>query len=264
MMKTKVGDDMEKDIPIIDQVGIEDDGLIKAKDLIQSDLRDKDIDTALILFDPRPSDVFINQSHVLFNFIGASFVLPQYVYKQKIVLAYAPLGGPAAGGLIEELIAYGIRKFIACGSSGMIGQSDGASFLLVEKAIRDEGLSYHYLKPSVYVHTDKALNAHIEKAFIEKNIHYQKGITWTTDAFYKETKARIDKRKSQGALAVEMECASMAAVCKFRGVSFSQVLFFSDIVDQDIWSGFRKDRHQVKEKINQLMIDIAMSVCQKS
>jgi uridine phosphorylase len=259
-MKTGVGENMDKDISILEQRGIENDGLISAKDVIDKNKLPKHIKTALLFFDSRPSKEIKENSKIFFNFIAASSVLPQYIYKNQIVISYAPLGGPAAGGLVEELIAYGVKRIIACGSSGLIGDFDSSKFLLVSKAIRDEGLSYHYLKPTLFVHTDQELNHQIKEYFSAKNIDYDLGITWTTDAFYKETKERINIRKEQGAIAVEMECASMAAVCLFRKVEFAQVLFFSDIVNQETWSGFRTDRHTVKEIINKVMIDIAMNL----
>jgi uridine phosphorylase len=202
----------------------------------------------------------IDQSVFFFSFISASSVLPQYIYKNKIVLAFSPLGGPAAGGLIEELRAYGIKKIIACGSSGLVGDMDPSHFLLVNKAIRDEGLSYHYLEPSVYVETSKHLNQRIEKHLMQHQLKYTEGIVWTTDGFFRETKSRMEIRKKQGAVAVDMECASMAAVCKYHHLDFSQILYFSDIVQQDGWSGFVEDRKNIKDVINKIMINIAIEL----
>jgi uridine phosphorylase len=247
---------MDKYIPILTQKGIHSDGVIQAKNLIDQKKLPKHIDTALILFDSRPSEILLKKCEPLYHFIGASSIIPQYIYDNQIVLSYGPLGGPAAGGLIEELIAYGVKRFIACGSCGLIGDFDTSEFLLVQKAIRDEGLSYHYLEPSLYVETDALLNQEISQGFKRLNLGFREGITWTTDAFFKETKERIELRRQEGAVAVEMECASMAAVCQFRKLAFAQILYFSDIVNQDAWSGFRSDRHTVKEQINQVMIDI--------
>jgi uridine phosphorylase len=194
------------------------------------------------------------------NFVGASFILPQYIYKDSIVVSYAPLGSAAAGGLLEELLVFGIKKVIACGSSGLIGEHASGNFLLVNKAIRDEGLSYHYLEPSTYVETSKELNDSIKIELDKLNLKYQEGITWTTDAFFRETKSRIEIRKKEGAIAVEMECAGLAAVAKYRNIEFSQLLYFSDIVKQDAWSGFLKDRPNIKLEINKLILDIAQKL----
>lgn len=252
-----------KDIPIIDEIGLDEEGIISAKKIFESrnqPMLESHITTALILFDKDPSTEIILKSKELFKFVAASSVLPQYIYDDKIVIAYAPLGGPAAGGLVEELIAFGIKKIVACGSSGLIGDFKSDKFLIVSKAIRDEGLSYYYLKPSLYVDTDTEQNKKIEDEFKNHQLEYGEGITWTTDAFYKETASRMNKRIKQGAVAVEMECASIAAVCKFRNVPFSQVLYFSDTVKQEGWSDFLDTRTSIKERINTIMLEIAISL----
>ena len=130
----------------------------------------------------------------------------------------------------------------------------------MSKAIRDEGLSYHYMEPSLFVETDKELNELVENELQKKNIVFEEGITWTTDAFYRETKSRIEIRKQEGAVAVEMECAGMAAVSKFRNTQFSQILYFSDIVNQDAWSGFLVERRSIKDVVNKIAVDIAMKI----
>lgn len=254
---------MKKDIPIIDTIGLNEEGIISAKKMFESRKLPKlpeHIVTALILFDNNPSQEILSKSRELFKFVAASSVLPQYVYDEKIVVAYSPLGGPAAGGLVEELIAFGIKKIVACGSSGLIGNFPADKFLMVSKAIRDEGLSYYYLEPSVYVDTNEDQNKKVEIELMKHNLEYGEGITWTTDAFYRETKSRMNLRKEQGAIAVEMECASIAAVCKCRKVPFSQVLYFSDIVKQEGWSDFLDTRASIKEKINRIMIEIAFNL----
>lgn len=248
-------------IPILETEGLDERGIISPNIILDDcDKLPKHINTAVMLFDGHPDEELLKDAKPLFRFVGASYRLQQYLYKDSIVLAYAPLGSAAAGGLLEEFIAIGIKKVIACGSSGLIGDFDPKDILLVSKAIRDEGLSYHYMEPSLYVDTDKELNKVIEAKLQKRNITFKEGIAWTTDAFYRETKSRIAIRKEQGAVAVEMECAGMAAVSKFRNTKFSQVLYFSDIVNQEAWSGFLTTRRSIKDIINKIVVDIAMEL----
>ncbi len=248
-------------IPILETKGLDEKGIITPNIILNDcDRLPESIDTAVMLFDGHPDEELLKDAKPLFRFVGASYRVQQYLYKESIVLAYAPLGSAAAGGLLEELIALGIKKIIACGSSGLIGDFDPKNVLLVSKAIRDEGLSYHYIEPSVYVETDKELNELVEQELRKKNIVFEEGITWTTDAFYRETKSRIEIRKQEGAVAVEMECAGMAAVSKFRNTQFSQILYFSDIVNQDAWSGFLIERRSIKDIVNKIVVDIAMNI----
>ena len=183
-------------IPILETKGLDEKGIISPNIILNDyDKLPEDIDTAVMLFDGYPDEELLKDSKPLFRFVGASYRLQQYIYKNSIVLAYAPLGSAAAGGLLEELIALGIKKTIACGSSGLIGDFDPKNVLLVSKAIRDEGLSYHYMEPSLFVETDKELNELVENELQKKNIVFEEGITWTTDAFYREKIGRASCRE---------------------------------------------------------------------
>lgn len=68
----------------------------------------------------------------------------------------------------------------------------------------------------------------IEKALMKNGKTYRKCKTWTTDGFYRETKEMVLYRKEEGYSVVEMECASLAACAKMRGVIFGQLLFTAD------------------------------------
>jgi len=219
------------------------------------------IDTAVILFDRHRDEKLLEDCTIFYNFAAGSCSLPQYIYKNAIVLAFSPLGSAAAGGLMEELIAFGVKRFIACGSAGLIDPSvDSAKFLIVNEAIRDEGLSYHYLPAAETVKLDERLSALLRMKFDEAHLDYIEGMTWTTDGFYRETKERINRRRDQGAISVEMECAGFAAVAQFRKVRFAQILYFSDIVHQEVWSGFTEEKKLIKNKINHAIIEIALSI----
>ena len=120
--------------------------------------------------------------------------------------------------------------------AGCLEPSIKDKFVVVKKAVRDEGVSYHYLNPATYVETDDSINKELECFLKNKGFEFFNGITWTTDAYYRETKQKIEMAKALGAISVEMECASWSAVAKYRGFKFSQILYFSDLVKQDAWS----------------------------
>lgn len=253
-----------KKYPIIENLGFDEEGVISPDIILDDNVHlAKHINMAVVFFDPMPDPKIVNDSILLYHFIAASSRLEQYVFKNKLVIAYAPLGGPAAGGLIEELVALGIKKIIACGSAGAIQDFDQSQLLVVNKAIRDEGLSYHYLKPSIFVESDEYLVKAIQRELNKMNIDFLEGITWTTDAFFRETKSRISKRIEQGALAVEMENASMAAVAKYRDVQFAQVLYFSDVINNEGWTGFHLNRKQIKEKVQMSIIEVALKLLEE-
>lgn len=178
---------------------------------------------------------------------------------QPMALVHPGLGGPTAAAFLEELIALGARKFIACGGAGVLNKDIAVGHLIVPtSAVRDEGTSYHYLPPSreVSAHPDGV--AAIESVLRAHQVEYLTGKTWTTDAFYRETPARAAQRKAEGCLTVEMEAASFFAVAQFRGVPFAQILYGGDTVIPDEWdSRGWVHRGSVREKLFWLAAEAA-------
>ncbi len=193
------------------------------------------IRTALIIFMTYPEQNPILQNcELVFQCHLGSFLANVYL-KDDYLIAIAGLGGSAAAGLMEELSVFGIKNFIAIGSAGCIDESVKDKFVVVDSAIRDEGASYKYLPPDIYVSTDNDLSTLLYDALLHFNCPAIRGTTWTTDAFYRETLNLIKKRREQGAVCVEMECASFSAVAKKKGLRFAQILYFSDVVNETEW-----------------------------
>lgn len=215
------------------------------------------INTALFIFVKEDISTVVdtNKLEEFYLFTNGSNRNPCYIYDKKFVLAITPLGGPAAGGLMEELGFMGITNFFACGSAGQIDHKlESSHFVLVDKAIRCEGTSYSYLKPSLYAYTDETLTNYIATYLDKNGYKYNKAATWTTDSFYRETQSELELRVSQGAASVEMECASWCAIAKYRGYKFAQLLYFSDALKQEGWK-WKLDRKELKKSIINLMLD---------
>ena len=215
----------------------------------------------LIFYDEPKHNKFLKKLKIVFVFHAGSVTTKVFEYKNSLI-AISPLGAPAAANLMEELSIFGIDEFIAIGSAGCLDENIKDKFIIVQRAIRDEGLSYHYLKPSTYVETSKELNQKIEKFLQKNNFTYKKCVTWTNDAYYRETQKKIEMAKKLGAVAVEMECASWCAVAKYRGFKFSQLLYFSDLVKQSGWErylkqtkGYHNDKRDIIVIIVKDMID---------
>jgi len=128
-------------------------------------------------------------------------------------------------------------------------------------AVRDEGLSYHYLEPSREVECDYEVVDAIEKQLKNGNIPYIKAKTWTTDAFYRETEDKIKLRVSEGCVTVEMEAAALFAVSKFRGVKLGQILFGGDDLSGIEWDSRKwNSRDAIKENLVELSLKICLSL----
>ena len=102
-------------------------------------------------------------------------------------------------------------------------------------AVRDEGTSYHYIAPSPEIEADPRSVQILENVLSSRGYPYIKGKTWTSDAIYRETLPLIRERRQEGCIVVEMECASMLAVAKYRHIPFIQFLYGADNLSSDIW-----------------------------
>lgn len=165
---------------------------------------------------------------------------PVYVYdagEGREVTVYHPgVGAPLAAGLLEEMIALGARKFVACGGAGALDQRLTLGHILIpNSAVRDEGTSYHYVPPSREIEADPTVIAAIEAVLNQRELPYIVGKVWTTDALFRETPAKVRARREEGCLAVEMEAATFFAVARFRGLPFGQLLYSGDDLSGPEW-----------------------------
>ncbi len=157
-------------------------------------------------------------------------------HDQRLAFFHPGVGGAMAAGLLEEVIAYGCRKFIVCGGCGVLAKDIAVGHLIiVASAVRDEGTSYHYLPPGREVQASRSGVEALAATLNLRRVPYLIGKTWTTDASYRETPAKIARRKSEGCLTVEMEAASLMAVAQFRGETLGQVLYGGDDLSGNEW-----------------------------
>ena len=179
---------------------------------------------------------------------------------ERLAFFFPGVGAPLAAGLMDEVIALGARAFIGCGGCGVLDKSIAVGHLLVPTAaIRAEGTSYHYLPPSKEVLADADALLAIETTLQERGVAYQLTKTWTTDAFYRETQAKVRKYSADGCLTVEMEAAAFMAVAQFRGARFGMLLYGGDLVQVEGWDhrGWH-DRTEIREQLFWLAADACL------
>jgi uridine phosphorylase len=159
------------------------------------------------------------------------------VHGETPVAVFHPgVGAPLAVQHFEQAIAAGGRFFVACGGAGAVQPGLALGHIVVpDAAVRDEGTSFHYAPPARIIQVDPA-SAEIAVATLsERGIPYATGTTWTTDAPFRETPARVRGRRDEGCLTVEMEAAAFIAVARFRGVPFVQYLYAGDDLSGEAW-----------------------------
>jgi uridine phosphorylase len=140
------------------------------------------------------------------------------------------VGASYAVLVAEQMFASGCRLLVSITSSGQItALRPPPYFILIERALRDEGTSYHYLPATAYADADPSLIATVDEALANVGEPVERGATWTTDAPYRETEAAIEAARTQGILAVEMEAAALYAFARARG---KPVLCFAHVTNQ--------------------------------
>ncbi|MBP6015776.1 MAG: nucleoside phosphorylase [Candidatus Promineofilum sp.] len=189
--------------------------------------------------------------HMLGSEMGPNPVYELEMDGRRLALMQPGIGAPLAAGFTDELIALGCRKFIACGGAGVLDRNLVVGHIVVpDSAVRDEGTSYHYLPPSREVTPSPEAVAAIEATLQRHGVPYVVGKTWTTDGFYRETAARVARRRVEGCLTVEMEAAAFFAVGRFRGVPIGQLLYSGDDLSGAEWDGRDwRNRPSIRERL---------------
>lgn len=169
----------------------------------------------------------------------ANGMIPVYKLRYKntdIAFYLSRVGAPACVAGFEEIIAMGAQKFVLFGSCGVLDDDKVKDNIIIPvSAVRDEGTSYHYIAPSPEIEADAHSVQILENILASCGYSYVKGKTWTSDAIYRETIPVIQERRQEGCLVVEMECASMLAVAKYRHIPFIQFLYGADNLSSETW-----------------------------
>ena len=218
---------------------------------------------------------------VTFSYIIEKYVLENYDCKQiayfKSVTGITPVyqidykgkkfafyktyvGAPACVGTIEDALEeLKTDKYIVFGGAGCLNKEIAHGKVMIPtEAYRDEGTSYHYAPASDYI---RVKNADIVADFMkENNIPYIMGKTWTTDAFFRETRNNFQKHKDDGCISVEMECSALQAVCNFRNLNLYMFFTSGDLLDAPEWDKRHKDEELKGTQHDTLHFEIALKL----
>jgi uridine phosphorylase len=172
---------------------------------------------------------------------AVSGVLGQYLYTlpghDGVVLGGGfGIGAPVAAAVMEELVAFGCRRFVSIGTAGSLQPDLAVGELLVcDRAIRDEGTSYHYQPAARYSYPAPGLTAALRASLERLGQRPRSGASWTTDAVYRETVEEARAYQAEGVAVVEMEAAALFAVAAYRAVDAAAVFTVSDSLAGLVW-----------------------------
>jgi len=148
----------------------------------------------------------------------------------ELGLVGCAVGAPFAVLVAEQLFASGCQLLISMTSAGRLAElRPPPYFILIDRALRDEGTSYHYLPPAEFSEADPKMIEAMVGAFATITAPVERGATWTTDAPFRETQETIAAMAGRGLLAVEMEAAALYAFATARN---KPVLCFAHVTNQ--------------------------------
>ncbi len=140
------------------------------------------------------------------------------------------VGSAFAVLVAEELFVSGCQLLISITSAGQLAApQEPPYFVLIDRAVRDEGTSYHYQPPARHSDAPENLPGALDGAFDGLAVPVVRGAAWTTDAPFRETQANIDAMTAEGYLAVEMEAAALYAFARARD---RRVVCFAHVTNQ--------------------------------
>ncbi len=166
---------------------------------------------------------------------GSFWVVDRPDRKPVAVVNGFGIGAPTAAIVLEALIALGVERVINMGTAGCL--QPGAGFgdtVVCHGAVRDEGVSHHYLPSARYAQPAPTLTAALEQGLSERGVWFRVGTTWTIDALFRETVAEARFYQSEGVLTVDMEASALFAVAAFRGAQVASAFVISDHVLPDL------------------------------
>ncbi|MBI4966911.1 MAG: nucleoside phosphorylase [Rhodospirillales bacterium] len=136
---------------------------------------------------------------------------------QRLGFVGCAVGASYAVLVAEQFFAAGGQFLISVTSAGQLAPKGPTPyFVLIERALRDEGTSHHYQPPADYALADPALLARLAPHLDHLAEPVHRGGVWTTDAPFRETEAAIAAHSGAGLLAVEMEAAALYAFAQAR------------------------------------------------
>jgi purine-nucleoside phosphorylase len=162
--------------------------------------------------------------------------IPRIFRGEGWIAVRSPYGAPGTVMLLEELVAFGVRRVLLMGYCGALRKEIHiGDIILPLDAIREEGTSHHYLPKGRRICPDPSVQNQLSGWMKSAGLSFHQGTVWTTDAPYRETPEKVRRYCSEGVLGVEMEMAAAFAFGKARGISVGSVLIVSDEVREGGW-----------------------------
>jgi uridine phosphorylase len=181
----------------------------------------------------------------------------------EIGVARIWIGASAAIMTLEEIIACGAQKLFEVGLAGGIQTFlQPGDVIVVTRAIRDEGTSFHYLPKRVKVESHHNLRNELILHLDRKKVKHYVGSVWSTDGVYRETLGKFRKFKDAGVLAVNMETSAVFALAKYRKIEAASAQVISDTLTENGW--LQAFEHQSVTEKTEIVLKAVLEVLSES
>lgn len=154
----------------------------------------------------------------------------------EIALFMSYVGAASCIAVLEDIFAMGVEKVVLFGTCGVLdaGIKD-CGIIIPDTAVRDEGTSFHYMPASDEINVNKKYQDEFIEILNNHKCTYTIGKVWTSDGVYRETREKVNRRKENGCICVDMECSAVAALAEFREKDVFHFFYAADNLDNEEW-----------------------------
>ena len=230
------------DMPLLDHA-LGDPTIFTPEELVEAVRRQRGLkavpipDVCVLEFDGDLTDELVSRNEVQRCEVWPCFHTAMWIWQcggQSCGIVARTIGGPYAVLVAEQLAVCGAKVIVGLTSAGRISPALPVPGIVVaDQAIRDEGTSLHYLPPGEIVAASAALAQALEAEVAHVGLPVRRGLVWTTDAPYRETARQFARHARRGALAVEMQAASLFAFAARRNIAAGVVAHVTNAPDHD-------------------------------
>ncbi len=169
------------------------------------------------------------------------------------VLGNFGIGAPAITSIGDELMAWGLERLVILSlAGGLQSELSSGSLVIGDRALRDEGTSYHYLPTARDVQASDGLVSAIEAGLAQRGLTAARGAVWSTDAPYRETREEAEAYGREGIKAVDMGSAGLFAAAQARGKQAASVFVIGDSLAGPRWSA-PPDMRMLHQRLKSLL-----------
>ncbi|MBW4077693.1 MAG: nucleoside phosphorylase [Acidobacteria bacterium] len=195
------------------------------------------------LLEQLASEGVLTPVYTLRSEIGSNPIYELSDESGSVAVVHPGVGAPLAAAFVEEVASLGVTTFVAVGGAGaLVEELALGHVMIVSSALRDEGTSFHYAPPSRIIEADQ-LGVHVLASTLDElEVPHYVGRAWTTDAIFRETRSRVQRRIDEGCTMVDMESSAFIAVARYRQLRFAQLLYAGDSLAGEEWDSRHWDR----------------------